>query len=324
MKKVNMMKRIAMIGVGPMASLHVKAIQQIKELKITHCTSRSQEKAEKFANEHGIDNPQTLDDFKNNPDVDALWVVAPADKMSELALELNKLGKPMFLEKPVGLSVEETRNVAQQLTVPNMIGLNRRFYEIIQRSKKIIDQAGGARAIEVHMPENIRLVPDKQSQYSKEQWQFANSVHLLDLFRFFGGEVKNITSQNTVKNIWNRSYNALLEFVNGANGIYNAQWYAPAGWRVTVYAEDVSVTLAPIEKATVMRQGEKPYTIDAQKLDREFKPGLCGQAECFLSLLETGEKPQDMADIHDYLKSVELVDQLTQASSQQEELAKAS
>ena len=94
---------ITIIGVGPMAAIHAKTLKHIDGFEVTACVSRSLEKAEAFAAEHGIARGRAFDDFVKKPETDALWVVAPADVMDELALQLNGLGLPMFLEKPIRL-----------------------------------------------------------------------------------------------------------------------------------------------------------------------------------------------------------------------------
>lgn len=306
-----MAHRIALIGVGPMAALHAKVLPHVPGLELVSCASRDPAKAAAFAAEHGIFTSRTMDEVFADPQADALWLVAPCDVMAPLALRAAATGLPLFLEKPVGLTADETAEVAEAVNAPSMVGLNRRFYEVVQKARAIIAEAGGLRAIEVHMPEDLIRVPrDRHADKTFTYWQFANSVHLLDLFRYFGGEVSAIETMNDLRSEVDRSFNALLRFESGAVGHYNAQWYAPGGWRVTLYADGVCVELRPIEKATVMRRGAETVTIEAQAEDSRFKPGLFGQAAAFCRLLD-GHSDPVIADLNGYLRSVRLVDKLT-------------
>ncbi len=307
-------KSIALIGVGRMAALHAQAIGTIPGLRIVSCASRSMERAEAFARKHNIPRPRLFHELLERPEADALWVVAPAMVMAELAVQLNATGLPLFLEKPAGLDLGESRAAAAAITAPHMVGLNRRFYEIIGKGRDLIAEAGGLRAIEVHMPEDIRSLPDKHAIRVKEQWQFANSIHLIDLFRFFAGDVASVETHNEQRDGWDRSYTAFIGFSEGAKGIFNAQWYAPGGWRITLYAEDLSITYQPIERAIVMRRGADPEILEPQGPDREIKAGLHGQAEAFLELLLKGRLPDRAADLADYVRSVELVHDLTETA----------
>lgn len=302
---------IAMIGVGPMGALHAQVLTVLPGVRVVSCASRDLAKAQAFAARFGIPNARLIDDVAIDPQADALWIVAPCDAMAGLAARFATLGLPMFLEKPVGLSAAETAAVAQVVTVPNMVGLNRRFYGVIGRARDMVAQAGGVRGVEVHMPEDLSRPTPTHAAITRRQWQFANSVHLVDLFRFFGGEVARVTTDNVVKDEADRSYNALLAFENGARGLYNAQWYAPGGWRVAVYGDGVAAVLQPLEKPTFLRRGQQPELIEATGADASFKPGLYGQAEAFAQLVLTGIRHPAAADLAEYARSVALVEQLT-------------
>lgn len=308
-----MVHRIALLGVGPMASFHAKALAELADVKVVSVASRDPAKARAFADQHGIAAARTTDDMLADPQADALWVVAPCDVMAPLAERAAATGLPLFLEKPVGLSAAETDAVASCLTVPTMVGLNRRYYEVIQAARDVVRKAGGLRAIEIHMPEDLtRVPPGKHADRTLAQWQFANSVHLLDLFRFFGGEVVEVQTMNAVPGVLDRSYNALLRLESGAIGHYNAQWYAPGGWRVALYADDVMVELKPVEKATLFRRGAEVQVLEPSGADARLKAGLYGQARAFAALL-SGRPDPDAADIAEYARSVRLVERLTRS-----------
>ena len=303
--------RLALIGVGPMASLHAQAIAEVDGLAIDYCVSRGRDRALDFAARHGLARGRALADLDGGAEVDALWVVAPADAMASVAVELSRFGLPMFLEKPVGLSLDETRAAREAIAVPTMVGLNRRFYEVIARGRELALAAGGVRAIEVHMPEDLTGGAGVNAPAIKAQWPFANSVHLIDLFRAFGGETASVTSVNAVASVEDRSYASLIRFKAGASGLYNAQWYAPGGWRVAVYAQDLTLIYQPIEQLTVIRRPRVTEVIAPTGPDARFKPGLFGQAEAFRDLVRTGVRHPMAADLADYERSVALVDALT-------------
>lgn len=305
-------KTICLIGVGSTAELHARAIQRVAGLRIRSCASRNLDKAAAFAARFGIETPRTIDDALARPDADALWVVVPAGEMLNLALRAADSGIPAFFEKPVGLVPRETLLAVERFRAPNMVGLNRRFYEIIRTGKKLIDERGGARFIEVHMPEDIRPLVGRHPDLVLKEWAFVNSVHLIDLFRFFAGNADSVTSANRVRSDWDRSYASLIKFRSGATGIYHAQWYAPGRWRVAVHADSLSIVYAPIEQATVFHSGQAPEILAPQGPDLELKAGFHGQAEAFCALLEKGSLPEGAADLRDYSESVRLVADVTQ------------
>jgi predicted dehydrogenase len=217
----------------------------------------------------------------------------------------------MFLETPVGLDPAETERVRDAVRVPHMVGLNRRFYEVIGRGRDLVRERGGVRAIEVHVPEDPGRAPAKHSAATLRQWPFANSIHLIDLFRLFAGEPAAVTTSNVVRGGGDRSYNGLVRFESDARGVFHSQWYAPGGWRVALYADDLSIVYQPIERAQVLRRGQRAETLAPMGADARYKAGLHGQAAAFARLLRDGRLPEGAADLADYARSVALVQSLT-------------
>jgi predicted dehydrogenase len=307
------MIRIGLIGSGPIAALHAAAFRALDGVELTICASRSYENAERFRAMHGFREARTIDSLLDSPDVDGLVVVVPAISMAEVATRAAATGLPLLMEKPVGMSLAETQRVSALVTQPNIVGLNRRFYEVLQKGKRMVDDAGGVRFIEVHMPEDTKALESRYDRATLDAWHFGNSIHLVDLFRYFGGEVSNVTTNNEVHNHWDRSYSSLISFESGARGVFNAQWYAPGPWRVAVYADDLCLMFAPIEQGVAISSpGRRREDIIATGPDTKFKPGFHGQARAFVSLIGGSEETGPAADLKDYLGSVDLMDKLSQ------------
>lgn len=304
--------RVALIGVGPMAEQHVRAIAEVDGLEIVACAARRPERAADFAARHAIPRAVGADELLARPDADAFWIVAPADAMADLALRADSHGLPMFLEKPVGLDLAETRAAAAAVASPAFVGVNRRFYEVMRAARRIMGEAGGTRFVEIHMPEDIRPLAQRYAAPVLERWQFGNSIHLIDLFRFFAGEPAQVFARPQTRDPFDRSYSAQIDFEGGARGLFNAQWYAPGGWRVALYADGVSVTLAPVETGVVLRMpGRQRSELVASGPDARLKPGLHGQAEAFRDFVRSGRLPEGAVDLKDYVRSVALVDAIT-------------
>lgn len=302
---------IALIGTGPVAALHAQAIARVPGLRLASCAARHRDRAEAFAAAHGIPRARLFDEVAARPEADALWVVVPSRAMAEVACTLAPLGLPMFLEKPVGLTPAETAEARERVRVPHMVGLNRRFYEVIGRSRRLIEEAGGLRAIEIHLPENPRAAQHRFGEKELTTWAYGNSIHMLDLFRFLAGEVAQLHALNVERSWWDRGYSAVMSFEGGARGMLNAQWYAPGPWRLALYAEDLMIVHQPVEQATVLRPGRDAETIRPEGPDATLKSGFHGQAEAFARLLRGAAPDPRAADLAEYMRSVELVSRLT-------------
>ena len=305
--------KIAMIGCGVTAAHHAAALQRCADVTVVACASRDPEKAGAFARRFGIARAGTVDEVLNDPRADALWVVVPVAAMADTVVAAAAAGLPMFMEKPVGLTAAETAAIVDKVRVPHMVGLNRRFYDVVGQTKALAEQHGGVRFVEVHMPEDVARLGSHHPEAVLRHWQVANSIHLIDLFRFFAGEVAAVETNNDVRGLADRGYSALLSFAGGARGLYNAQWYAPGGWRVAVYAQDLCVVLQPIEKPVAFVRGHDPRPLLPQGPDGELKAGFHGQARAFADLVLGKGRAGAGADLADYLRSVQLVERLTQA-----------
>ncbi|MBC7952318.1 MAG: Gfo/Idh/MocA family oxidoreductase [Rhodospirillaceae bacterium] len=301
---------IALVGVGPVSAWHVAALKRIPGVRISACAARSMERAQAFAAEHDIPRARLIDDMLANPEADGLIVVVPAHVMASVALRAAPSGVPLLLEKPVGLDPEETAAVAEAVRAPNMVGLNRRFFHVLREGRRLMAENGGIRHVEVHDPEYTRAAAAHHDPRTVAQWQFANSVHLVDLFRFFAGDVTGVSTNNTRRDDFDRCYSGLLTFQGGALGNFLSPYHAPGGWRVALYGDEMSVVFQPIERATVLRRGQSPEIIEEPAQDG-LRPGYFGQAQAFVQLLRTGVLAEGAADLREYLASVRLIDALT-------------
>ena len=310
------MIKVALIGVGPMAALHARAFARVDGMAIVSCASRTRSKAEQFAATHAITRARTVTETLAQPDADALLVVAPADVMADLAVTCAGCQLPMLLEKPVGLSSQEARVAAANISVPTMVGLNRRFYSIYRKAREVLGQAGGIRCVEVHLAENPAALAGRYPRRLLDNWHLANSIHLIDLYRLFCGEPAQVQTMNQVGELSDRSYHAMLGFPGGASGVYTAQWYAPSRWRLTLYGTDHSVQCQPAEKALhYTRERFEPFELTPDEDDVAAKPGLVGQARAFRDLVRTGMMHADAIDVGGYVKSVELAERLSNNSA---------
>jgi predicted dehydrogenase len=75
------------------------------------------------------------------PDIDIVDINAPSDAHKEIALAAAKAGKHIFCEKPLALTLSDSREMlkaAEKAGVKHMTGFNYRFAPAVQLAKKII------------------------------------------------------------------------------------------------------------------------------------------------------------------------------------------
>ena len=102
-----------MLGPGGIANDFVTTLHANSDQRMLGVGSRSQHRADAFAATHGI--PQAYGSYEalvGDPDIDVVYVSAPHSEHRDLALLALAAGKHVLVEKPIGLSAAEAREIA--------------------------------------------------------------------------------------------------------------------------------------------------------------------------------------------------------------------
>ena len=115
---------VGFIGAGGIARAHVYAIQALKfyynevpEIVLESVASARQESREAFAKQMGFKNAQSVEDFAQNENIEAVYILGPNKVHFEhfkLALQMPNV-KYIYLEKPVCSSLEEEEQMKELL-----------------------------------------------------------------------------------------------------------------------------------------------------------------------------------------------------------------
>ena len=102
----------AIIGLGRIADHFMRGIQQTSNSKVTALVSGHPDKAARIAEQYGvlkanIYNYENMDSFRDNHDVDAVYVALPNSMHAEYTIRSAKAGKHVLCEKPMCVTVPE-------------------------------------------------------------------------------------------------------------------------------------------------------------------------------------------------------------------------
>ena len=273
----------------------LKVINSIDGVNVSGITSRTIEKAKKLSKKFSINNIyDNINNLIKNCSLDGIMILVSADQIFDIAKKLIPLNIPLFIEKPPGLTPEETRvlaALANQYDTKNMVGFNRRFYSIFQKGIDIINEKGSLLGLAVEGHERFWNI--KQSDILdtiRKNWIYANSTHTIDLLRFFGGEIKNFVSYSkSINENFEDQFVAAMEFESGTIGSYTSHWHSPGGWSVKLYGNNVTVILNPLEKGKWIDTKFDEHIIEMDQIDSDFKPGFYSQQICFCNMIKTGK-----------------------------------
>jgi predicted dehydrogenase len=136
-------------------------------------------------------------------DIDLIDINAPSDAHKEIALEAAAAGKHLFCEKPLALTLEDSRAMlaaAEQAGVKHMVGFNYRFAPAVKLAKKLVEEGRIGkiyhfRAVFLQdwiIDPNFPLVWRLQKDIAGSGSHGDLGAHLIDMSRYLVGEISEV------------------------------------------------------------------------------------------------------------------------------------
>ena len=164
--------------------------------------TRTGTNAQAVAKQYGAKYATTdYDEILNDPNVDMVMICTRHNLHAEMSIKALKAGKAVFVEKPMALSEDETKQVLdtiQETGMPFMVGYNRRFSKYATEAKKHIEKRNNPLMIYYRM--NAGFLP-------KEHWTqgpegggriIGEGCHIIDLFNYFTDSKAESVSINQI------------------------------------------------------------------------------------------------------------------------------
>ncbi|ANS74354.1 dehydrogenase [Paenibacillus yonginensis] len=213
--------RIGMVGYKFMGKAHSNAYRALPMFfpgsgakpEMTAICGRDpkavQESAERFGWSGAVTDWREL---VGRDDIDLIDINAPSDAHKEIALAAAAAGKHIFCEKPLALTLEDSRDMlaaAEQAGVKHMIGFNYRFSPAVKLAKKLVDSGrlGQIYHFRAFFLQDWILDPEFPLVW-RLQKEIAGSgslgdlgAHLIDLAHYLVGDMEEVigTSQTFIK-----------------------------------------------------------------------------------------------------------------------------
>ena len=216
------------------------AFSLINNSSVVAVMSRDAAKAKSYANRHSIErsysDPMSL---INDPEVNAVYIATPPSSHSTFALMAMRVGKPVYIEKPMASSYEEClriNRISEQTGTPCFVAYYRRYLPYFQTVKNIAYSGRIGNVLSIH----IRFsVPPRELDYNKNNlpWRLQPDIaggggyfydlasHQLDLLQYMFGIITdaegyccNMAGLYKVED----TFNACFKFDNGISGA--ASW----------------------------------------------------------------------------------------------------
>ena len=158
---------------GRIAGDFARALRRVPDADLVAVSSRTRERAELFAAEHGAPRPYgSLQAMLDDPDVDVVYIASPHSEHCSQALQAVAAGKHVLVEKPFGLSAAQARQVfdaAAAAGVFVMEALWSRFLPAHVKLRELVSEGviGDVLSVDAsfgfplpHQPEHRLLAPE--------------------------------------------------------------------------------------------------------------------------------------------------------------------
>lgn len=205
--------RIGVIGVGGIANgVHIPGYRQTENCEIVAICDINAERLEKVGEKLGIPKSHRFADYRDLiacADVDAVDIATWNSVHCEIAAAAVAAGKPVSVEKPVGLNYTEAwklAEAAEKNQVPTFVCLSWRYRPHTRYLKYLLDNKKLGKLYHIY----VRCIKDSGLwKGRKREWRFDSvragsgvlgdlGSHMIDIVRFFGEEFKEVYAQKGI------------------------------------------------------------------------------------------------------------------------------
>jgi len=104
--------RVALMGLGSYAARVAEAMQSCKRARVTGLISGTPSKLQEWGTKFGVPeksryNYENFDRIKDDPDIDAVYIITPNAQHRDQAIRVAKAGKHVICEKPMAINAKE-------------------------------------------------------------------------------------------------------------------------------------------------------------------------------------------------------------------------
>ncbi len=307
--------KVGVLGAGYIGRIHAQNLRGDSRVEVTGIVDVVPRAAERLAADVGS-RPLPVLAALLDAGIEALYVTTPNTQHVEPVLAALAHGVHVFSEKPMAASLADARRIrdaAHRSKGVYQIGFNRRFANVYQFARRLIDE-GRLTPLVAQMKHNrgeLRQPPWTADPAVTGGYLYETPVHLFDLARFFFGEVAEIQGwarRSVYKEL--DGFTMLLRCAGGVitslTSVAHTSWLFPSE-RIEIYGEHKSVVTEEIEHAAFspgMR--DQAEVIDCRAMPFERKAGYVTEDRLFIDAV-LGERPPAVT-AEDGYRATELVE----------------
>lgn len=210
------------------------AIKSVRKSTVTSLCSRDLNRAKELAEKFGVPNYfNNYDEFLKS-EIDAVYVASANAFHHEQVIKAANAGKHILCEKPLALNSEQAGEMVEAAKRNNVlfaVNYVHHFHPLVLKAKELLKDQRLGKLVSVQVNFNIDFPPDNNFRFKKELSGGGAlrdiGTHMIDLLRFFGGEIIEI--DGVVDNLIYQSEvddfaSAIVKFEKGGYGYFNVSY----------------------------------------------------------------------------------------------------
>ncbi len=303
--------RVAFVGSGGIATeAHLPSLKEIDGVEIVALCDVQKERAEaacrRFGGRPYADHREMLD----REEIDALFVCLPPDAHTDAELIAAAKGIHLFVEKPIVLSMEKGRGIAEAIEkagIISSVGYQLRYTPVADAARAFLAD----RAVALVAGNRWGGIPGGPEHWWRVMERSGGMLHEMashnvDFIRYLVGDVTRVCARyslNVLKNVENLTVPdaqvVAMEFKNGATGYFSTSCALTkgGGWSSTdVILRDVMLRMT-FSEIQVVPEGAAEIELPG--------PGMNIQ-QAFIHAVRTGDRSVIRSHYFDALKTAEV------------------
>ena len=311
--------RIGFVGAGGMAREHTKALKDMQDVEIAAVTDVVAERAEALAAQFGARVFDTPAQMFNEGGIDVAYILLPPFAHGEAERAAIETHIPFFIEKPVGLDLDQSRELAQEVERTGLLTCAGYMNRHRKSVNTVRDLLASDPAVLVHGGW-VGGSPKPAADYSIIHWwiqkdksggQFHEQVtHTIDLLRYLCGEAVEVFAYGATgfnRNIPGYSIEdaAVVNIKLKSGGVANlmacAATNAGGGVWLNVYAGHTACSFTGWDHTVTIKQtGAEPQEIKGE-------PDIFAlEDRIFLDAIRSGDHSAIRSPYPDAVKTLEI------------------
>jgi len=301
--------KFGIIGSGGWADMHSSLLQQMDGVVVAAFCGSGPGRADALAAKYGARAYSCLQEMLEKEGLDAAIVCVPPYARGAYERELVAAGVPMFVEKPLGIRLEEAEEVAAAVAAKGLltsVGYHWRYLPSVSRAKQLL-QGQRIGMANCHWYSDFLLKPAWWRAHALSGGQMNEQTsHIIDALRYLAGEIVevyaayNLLEMHKIENADIPDVGAVtVKYANGAVGTF------ANSLMVKAYRE-TGLKIVSTDYVIDVRYNDIAFSKDAVETKQAFHAAgnpYMDELQGFVHALRTGDRSRILSTYEDALNT---------------------